>query len=250
MTYGDSSRTDSSLAVEPDVSDLSSKPSESTSALNQPASANNRDHVSTNNGDHVSQSSSFTRPSDSPTEDERLRLLNELEVSVDQYRKGSSSKTEAISSILRILSENTDVSGSQSQKESTFDSYLSEIISVQQPLRGHPKSDPPLSSSKNPTSVPETSEKRTPQDWEDDDSGDEEDKRVKRQKLNESDMPWYNSSDESTADLIHPSSQETRRLLRIYHGDISKSKFYAKIAPNSPTGIPSIRKNDLCPRPS
>ncbi|KAF8809140.1 hypothetical protein BYT27DRAFT_7095163, partial [Phlegmacium glaucopus] len=37
----------------------------------------------------------------------------------------------------------------------------------------------------------------------------------------------------------HPSSQETHRLLQIYHGDITKAKFYAKIVPSSPTGIPS-----------
>ncbi|KAF8816682.1 hypothetical protein BYT27DRAFT_7076620, partial [Phlegmacium glaucopus] len=61
----------------------------------------------------------------------------------------------------------------------------------------------------------------------------------KCQKLNKSNMPWFNPNEESTPDIIHPSSQETCRLLRIYHGDIAKLKFYAKIIPNSPTGIPS-----------
>ncbi|KAF8803883.1 hypothetical protein BYT27DRAFT_7026491, partial [Phlegmacium glaucopus] len=71
------------------------------------------------------------------------------------------------------------------------------------------------------------------------DSGEDEDKSTKRQKLLESDMPWFSTSENPATSVIHPSCQETRRLLRAYNRDISKAKFFAKIAPNSPTGIPS-----------
>ncbi|KAF8802562.1 hypothetical protein BYT27DRAFT_7260861 [Phlegmacium glaucopus] len=119
-----------------------------------------------NTEDHSMQSASPTRPSDSSTENERLKLLTDLKFSVESFRKGSITKTEAISSILLILGENPH-------------------------------------------------------------------------KLIKYDMPWFNPNEESAADIIHPSSQETRQLLQVYHGDIAKAKFYAKIAPNSPTGIPS-----------
>ena len=52
-------------------------------------------------------------------------------------------------------------------------------------------------------------------------------------------MPWYREADESTSLYSHPSCQETCRLLRAYNRDISKAKFFVKIAPNSPVGIPS-----------
>ncbi|KAF8798416.1 hypothetical protein BYT27DRAFT_7123504, partial [Phlegmacium glaucopus] len=70
---------------------------------------------------------------------------------------------------------------------------------------------------------------------------DVEDQPSKRQRLNESDMPWFTSNDDVSSDFIHPSSQETRRLLRTYNNDIARAKFFAKIAPNSPTGIPSTQ---------
>ena len=40
-------------------------------------------------------------------------------------------KTDAINSILRFLGENSDVALTRAQKEATFDSYLTEILSIQ-----------------------------------------------------------------------------------------------------------------------
>ena len=75
--------------------------------------------------------SSITRPINSSSEDLQIRLLAELESFVDRYRRGGVSKTETISSILRVLGENIDVSLTEQQKEATFDTYLTEILSIQ-----------------------------------------------------------------------------------------------------------------------
>ena len=66
-----------------------------------------------------------------------------------------------------------------------------------------------------------------------------EDKSSKRQCLVESDMPWFSSSDTANSSVSNPSCGETRRLLRAYNKDISKAKFFIKISPRSPPGIPS-----------
>jgi hypothetical protein len=52
-------------------------------------------------------------------------------------------------------------------------------------------------------------------------------------------MPWFVPEGDSSRNSSNPSSQETCRLLRAYNRDISKAKFLVKIAPNSPSGIPS-----------
>ena len=52
-------------------------------------------------------------------------------------------------------------------------------------------------------------------------------------------MPWYEGTGNSPVSHSNPSCEETCRLLRAYNHDITKAKFYVKIAPNSPTGIPS-----------
>jgi hypothetical protein len=70
-------------------------------------------------------------------------------------------------------------------------------------------------------------------------SDDGESKPSKKLKLLESDMPWFVPLDDSTIDHCNPSCQETCRLLRAYNCDISKAKFFVKIAPKCPPGIPS-----------
>ena len=179
----------------------------------------------------------------SSSENGRLRALKKLEEVTESYRGGKSSKTEAISSILRILGENVDVPFAQSQREAAFDSYLTEILSVpstrDDPGRpessglapgdqqGTPDSSVPLSSPRKSRDTPEPG------------SDDDDDKPSKRQRLLESDMPWYTGTVEPATLYSNPSCQETCRLLRAYNQDISKAKFFVKIAPNSPTGIPS-----------
>ena len=78
------------------------------------------------------QSSSLEEGQTNPSpEDGRFRLLRRLEESVDMFRTGKESKTTTISTILRILRENADVEITQSQKDATFNSYLTEILSIQ-----------------------------------------------------------------------------------------------------------------------
>jgi hypothetical protein len=178
---------------------------------------------------------------DTAAEDERVLLLKELESSVDSFRGGKVSKTTAISNVLGILGKVSNVSYSQPQKEATFDSYLTEILSIQASLdRADPSGDAP----QTPSSLQEGIRKRN-SDRDDDaesDSGDE--KSHKRVKLLESEMPWHVPFDSSSTDTGHPSCQETCRLLRTYNRDISKAKFFIKITLNSPSGI-SASKSSL-----
>ena len=170
-------------------------------------------------------------------------MLAELELFVDHYRRGNFSKTETISSILRVLGENVDVALTEQQKEATFDTYLTEILSIQsfaddsaeprgpaqlQPTQPDLRDDGPDKRAARRSHEPDLS-----------DDGEDGDKPAKRQKLVESEMPWYSPDEDSASGVIHPSSQETRRLLRAYNRDIPKAKFFAKIAPKSPPGIPS-----------
>ena len=95
-----------------------------------------RDEDSTSTTQHTD---SFTRASSSnPSggasiieDDDRLGLLKELESIIESFRGRAISKMEAVSSVLRILGKNTSVSYSQSQKDAMFDSYLTEILSIQ-----------------------------------------------------------------------------------------------------------------------
>jgi hypothetical protein len=178
----------------------------------------------------------------SSSEDERIRLLRELENTVESFRSNKISKTNAISSILRVLGEVSDVSITQSQKEATFDSYLTEILSIQATLddnggTGDEREEPERSKGgKTHQGTRRTRDTAESESDDDDASG----SHSKKQKLHESDMPWFTSpNDESISNYSNPSCKETCRLLRAYNRDISKAKFYIKIAPNSPSGIPS-----------
>ena len=191
---------------------------------------------------HITDSSERTNPS---SEDERICILKDLEKTVESFRNKEFTKTVAVSSVLRILGENSNVTLTQSQKESTFDSYLTEILAIQSSFD---EVRDPEESSSDPATQPQTSvadgalpTQGVRKDREQVDSGDESDggSRSKRQKLIESDMPWYSRSSGSLASVSNPSCEETRRLLRAYNRDVSKAKFLIKIAHNSPSGIPS-----------
>ena len=75
----------------------------------------------------------------------------------------------------------------------------------------------------------------------DSDSEDKDDKSHKRTKLLECHTPWFTDPGQSTTHSSNPSCQETCRLLQAYNQDIAKAKFFIKIAPNSPSGIPALQ---------
>jgi Zinc knuckle len=177
---------------------------------------------------------------DPPGENERTQVLQELEDSVNSFRDHKTSKTETISSILRILGEISNVSITQSQKDATFDSYLTEILSIQSARdRANESQSTGESSTKPNTGISDSNPGRI-HDRSESESDDEDDcQSVKRRKLLESDMPWYSPTNESSPSHSNPSCVETCRLLRAYNHDISKAKFFVRIAPNSPSGIPS-----------
>jgi hypothetical protein len=178
-----------------------------------------------------------SQPTDLASEDERFRILQELESSVETFRSGKTTKTDAVSSVIRILGENTNVTLTQSQKETTLDSYLTEILSIHTNLD---ESGIPIESPVEPAIRDDNPSKKGPRrnhDNSESDSEDDDDKPSKKRKLHESDMPWFTST--STTSNSNPSCQETCRLLREFNRDISKAKFFVRIAPNSPPGIPS-----------
>jgi hypothetical protein len=189
-------------------------------------------------------SDSAVRPVSS-SENERIDTLKNLERAIDSFRSKDTSKTTAISSILRILGEVTDVSLTQSQKDSTFDSYLNEILSIQSSFEDTRAHEDLNSGSSGPTLSTPAEDSPPSQGLkkirEVSDSEDESDgaKHPKRQKLVESDMPWYSNSSEPSSGSGNPSCVETCRLLRAYNRDVARAKFLIKIAPNSPSGIPS-----------
>ena len=177
-----------------------------------------------------------------PSETGRVDSLKVLEEVTESYQGGKTSKTEAVASILRILGENVDVSLTQSQRDETFNSYLTEILSTPT----HDSSGRLESSGPRPGDQHESSGSsvtrptaRKNRDAPESDSDGEDDKPSKKQRLLESDMPWYTETGELSSSYSNPSCEETCRLLRAYNRDISKAKFFVKIAPKSPTGIPS-----------
>lgn len=151
------------------------------------------------------------------SEDEHIRLLKKLEVSVESFRGGKVSKTDAISGVLAILRENSHVSLTQSQKEATFDSYLTEILSIQSTFDQSSRNQDPSGSvpecpSTLDLAVKSKGETRARGDgYSDSENGDG--KPSKRSKLSEADMPWNTASDAFTANSSDPSGQETCRLL-------------------------------------
>jgi hypothetical protein len=176
-------------------------------------------------------------------EDGRLRILKDLEQHVESFRKEEVSKTTALASILRVLGENSDVEVTQSQKESTFDSYLTEILAIQS-ARDHSRVPAnPDDEPAQPFDVPAPGHKPRGRSFRESgvesDSDDGDDKPSKKPKLLESDMPWFIPSEEAIVSHSNPSCQATCRLLRAYNQDISKAKFFVKIATNAPSGIPS-----------
>ena len=219
------------------------------STLRCPAESQNRISFGATNSSQPNAGSSSgvdsnaTASTDPASEDERVRLLRELESSIESFRGGKVSKTDVIADIIRILGENTYVSISQSQKESTFDSYLTEILSIQSNFDQSSGSLGAAAiaqhSSPNMESEGHKEGSKRGRDDAESDFGDDDNGASRKRKLVESDMPWYVSADSTAAVSSRPSCQETCRLLRSYNRDVSRAKFLVKLAPNCPTGIPS-----------
>jgi hypothetical protein len=198
-------------------------------------------HSGSSSGGVTSSNQDATQQSSSPPEDGRLRVIKRLEKEIDSFRSDEASKTSTIASILGILSEDSDVEITQSQRESTFSSYLTEILAIESSRDqaqdvGCSDNPTPLRSSIQPSGTKPHS--RKPRDPESD-SGDDEDRPSKKPKLEESDLPWHEPASDPVVDLGPPSCQETCRLLRIYNRDIAKAKFCVRVSRKSPPGIPS-----------
>ena len=191
-------------------------------------------------GPSSGSNSSGTASTDLASEDERVHLLKELKSSIESFRGGKVSKMATVADIIR---QNSYVSISQSQKEATFDSYLTEILSIQA-IFDQSNSRPGTSGiAPNPSSnLGQEGDKeifkRSKYDAESN-FKDDIDESPRKHKLVESDMPWHVPADSTSNISRNPSCQETCQLLRTYNRDISGSKFLVKVAPNCPTSIPS-----------
>jgi hypothetical protein len=154
---------------------------------------------------------------DSTPEDERNRILRKLESTIETFRSGNATKTSTITSILRILGEDTNVTITQSQKEATFDSYLTEILSIQSSLDESREPDVPgpehIQHSTESNDIQARKNSKRSQDDKDSESDDDEDKPTKKPKLLESDMPWFTQSDIPSTICSNPSCKETCWLL-------------------------------------
>jgi hypothetical protein len=170
------------------------------------------------------------------------QILKKLESTINLFRNKNSSKTNTITSVLWILGEDVNVVITEFQKEATFDSYLTEILSIQSSF--DKSRDPNSSTTKHllpPTNSSETIIKRNPKNSQlisNPESDDKDDRSTKKQKLLETDMPWFTESNNSPFNDSDPSCKETCQLFRAYNRDISKARFFIKVAPNSPSGIP------------
>ena len=106
----------------------------SNSTLRNTGKSRDEDSTSTTQHTDSFTGASSSNPSGGASiieDDDRLGLLKELESVIESFRGRAISKMEAVSSVLRILGKNTSVSYSQSQKDAMFDSYLTEILSIQ-----------------------------------------------------------------------------------------------------------------------
>ena len=212
----------------------------------EPGSSDSATTAELANGDSRGTASTFhdsVIQSEPSPDNGQVRILRKLEKEIESFRVNQSSKTTMIASILRILEEVSDVEITQSQKDSTFDSYLTEILAIESARENlqnvGPANEHPTTESINQSSNRSKQITRNHKESVGSDSDDEEDKPAKKPKLLESDMPWYESPDVSSTNRSDPSCGETCRLLRAYNLDVSKAKFFIKIAPRSPPGIPS-----------
>jgi hypothetical protein len=194
---------------------------------------------------HLSSRTVNSIRTNSIPEDERNQILRKLESTIETFRSGNATKTSTITSILRILGEDTNVRITQSQKEATFDSYLAEILSIQSSLDESREPDVPgpehIQHSTESNNIQARKNSKRSQDDKDPESDNDKDKPTIKPKLLESDMPWFTQSNIPSTIYSDPSCKETCWLLRSYNRDIAKAKFFVKIAPNSPSGIPSTQ---------
>jgi hypothetical protein len=200
-----------------------------------------------NSGERTSSLRDSTLQSSTPSETGPIRIIKRLEKEIESFRNDQTPKTTTIAAILSILGEHVNVEITPTQMQSTFDSYLTEILSIESSKDsaqnvGTIGVDPtlrtvviPSESSKDKSNVKRIRDSAEP------DSDDEGGKPSKKSKLKETDLPWYEPTDQPTItnDSGNPSCKETRRLLRIYNLDVAKAKFTVKVASKSPPGIPS-----------
>jgi hypothetical protein len=165
---------------------------------------------------HSSGTLDSTRTNSSP-EDEQNQIIHRLKSAINSFRNGNSTKMNAITSVLKILRENSNVSITESQKEVSVDSYLTKILSIQSTLNQSGKLDVLRTDSNqqatDPREISIRKHARRPPHETDPESEDDDDKPSKKLKLLKRDMPWFSKSDDSSIFYSNPSCKKTCRLL-------------------------------------
>ena len=167
-------------------------------------------------------------------EDECVRVLRELEENMESFRGERISKTGVIATVIRILEGGDNILLSQSQKDTTFDSYLTEILLIQSTFdmmmltKGRKVTYNQQWLKEYPDGILERSKSLTLQ--------------IVTPKMTEvlSVRNSLSPTCHGMSTLLTPplelampdiaSCEETYKLLQIYNQEITKSKFFIKIA--------------------
>jgi hypothetical protein len=170
-------------------------------------------------------------------------LLDKLEFFVSEYRERKVSKFKALTGILGLLER--DLTYAEPEKEKAINLYIDELNSIRhgdtveesRPLSRGPHNDD-IDDSVQQLLREVSHCSRSHGEISGSDSDDSDEPPSKRKKLKENEMPWY-----KPGESLHPSqsvsSKATCKSLRVFNRDIPGCKFWIKLAPGAPTGVPS-----------
>jgi hypothetical protein len=186
--------------------------------------------------------------SQSPTESSAKRLR--LETFITDFRSGRKTRFETFTALFGELASDPGLTAEE--KEITFSLYSAEIDSAEERSQRHlglsgdtnrnerRPDEPRLDSQTHVAKQTQVSVRQRRQcDTESEYDSDVGEPR-KRIKVDESEMPWFESSgidDPGT----NPSCAKTVNLLRLFNRDIKKCTFWVAIAPGSPDNIPTAQ---------
>ena len=195
------------------------------------------------------------RPSISPSRGNLPPPTHEdLDSIVDSCRRGRSTKSSATKELFESLERLTDISAET--REKTFVSFLTEINSIdRETIERGPVGGSTLGSGSGQTQEDESGDRELPPVQEEtvtdrivrnlakrpvaQEISEDRNSGTKRQKLGQSDMPWFGSTRGNGLINRVVSCTHTCELLELYGEDLTRSKFLIRTALYSPKGIPA-----------
>lgn len=179
---------------------------------------------------------------ESATQEEKERVFERIEQEMEIFRKGEYSRFRASSHVAEELERWEGAS--DKEKGKVFDSYLAEInsfVAVQDEERSVTRETPPPLGASHFTGQ-RSAGKRVRREVEElldqvsrgDVDGEDVERRVSRKRAREEEMPWFNSTLDSSR---RSSCVETCRTLLQFSEDLSGVKSLLRVANNLPEGI-------------